>query len=610
MKKAFFKTSVLTLAAIFALSGFVGCAVKVGDKKPSSNNNSTYNPNNGGSTGITPNPNPNPTPNPAPDDSETIKDGSIITVKCVRRGFGTDWLYELKEKFETLYADKGYKVNIMPPDTALQGDTLVRELAVGYQATQVDLYITVNATPDMVGAMGDYGILVEDIQDSVYNKPAISYDGTKEEVLISEKLAQEAIPYTMDSLGNTYGYNWAQSSGGMVVNVRKLAEYGLEIPKTTNEMFDCFDKIYLGHNGVENSDHTGTYPITYVSGNNGYTLCFLNTLLAQYDQDYYDKFWSFQTVSEDESVVNLSDLECMDTYNHPAMQEMVEIAYRTFDMKLAAPGSLSQGVEQAQAKILGDADGAVFMLNGDWMLNEVKLHYSNELHDIDFVNYPVVSALGVKLFGEGTSYGLNETECDELLSYIISHLDNHMEIDDIVAILDKLYGFEIAEEDVAEVARARGVSYSRGVEHLAYITKDTPNKALASLFLRMMSSDDFGRTFQEVANASTPYYAAENTTSQYAFVRNASKIANNPYYSLIASGAKGYRKQLNLEAMFTTQNHLPDYISSESTASIYTWDGRYNGNSANVYETAASNFLADEYSNLSKNWQSYKEKSR
>ena len=100
----------------------------------------------------------------------------------------------------------------------------------------------------------------------------------------------------------------------------------------------------------------------------------------------------------------------------------------------------------------------------------------------------------------------------------------------------------------------------------------------------------------------------ENTTSQYAFVRNASKIPTNKYFSLISlfTGARGYRKQLNMNSLFTTQSHLPDYISSTSKATIYTLDAEHNGSDISVYKTAAQNFRTAEYNNVTKNWENYK----
>ena len=194
-----------------------------------------------------------------------------------------------------------------------------------------------------------------------------------------------------------------------------------------------------------------------------------------------------------------------------------------------------------------------------------------------------------------------------MLSCIIDQVDANKDIDEIIAAVKAEKNIDVAEDDVKEVARARGTSYSRGVEHLAYITKGSPKKDIASLFLRMMSSDDFGKTFSQTANGATPYYA-EEINSEYAFVRNASKIPANKYFSLISlsTGARGYRSDMNLQSMFTTQSHLPDYISSKSTASIFTGDAKLNGESIAVYSNAAKNLITEEVSNLKRNWETYK----
>ena len=128
-------------------------------------------------------------------------DEKTIVVKTRRAGFGTDWLYELKGKFESAYAQEGYKVVIRTPDNAIKGDTLVKELALGYDSTKVDLYISTDAGPDTVGALGNYGVLVENIEESVYNQPAISYSGTEEAKTVREKINGETISYMTDGKG-------------------------------------------------------------------------------------------------------------------------------------------------------------------------------------------------------------------------------------------------------------------------------------------------------------------------------------------------------------------------------------------------------------------------
>lgn len=532
-----------------------------------------------------------------------------IVVKVRKAGFGTDWLYTLKNKFEAAYKNEGYKVKILTPDNNIKDDVVVKELALGYKNVGVDLYITSGVLPDHVGVNGDYGELVEDLADTVYSQKAINYNGEEESQTVTEKLDPEILRYMTDAEGKQYAYCWAQTSGGLVVNTVKLEQYGLEIPKTTNEMFECFEAIYCGNDKMGNSIKSGTYPITYVSGQNGYTLTFLHALLAQYDRDYFDTLWSFQKKGENGEVIQLSDAECQEVYNDQTMYEMLKVAYRTFDMTIAAPGSQSQTVDQAQAKIMGNnRNGAVFMFNGDWMLNEVKLNYRNYLHNIDFVNYPVMSAVGTKLFGAGTSYNLSEEACDDLLSFIIDCVDENMDIDAIIEKVKTDKDITLAEADAKEVARARGLTYARGPEHVAYVTKGTTKMDIVSKFLRMMSSDDYAETFNVQGNGASPYCALENTTSEYKFVRNASKVTANRYFSFVSTitGARGYRGQLNFQRFFTTSSHLPFDIASNSRATIYTMNGTKKEDAdLQVYADAATTFQANEVANIIKNWDSW-----
>ena len=527
-------------------------------------------------------------------------DAKTIVVKVRRAGFGTDWLYELKGKFEKAYAAEGYKVQIMTPDNMIKDDTLIKELALGYNATNVDLYFSSGATPNKVGELGDYGVLVEELSDVVYNQTAIAYDGTEESKTVREKIGEDVLSYMTDATGKVYGYNWAQTSAGLVVNTRKLAQYGLEIPKTTNEMFDCFEKIYTGYNGIPNSVESGTYPITYISGGNGYGVCFLYAMMAQYGIDDWNTFWTFT-----KDGVQLSDLECQELFDDPMLEEMMKVAYKAFDLNISAPGSASQGVDQAQAKIMGDVDGAVFMFNGDWMLNEVKLNYEEDLGDIDFVNFPVLSAVGTKVLG----HKFDDATCEELLSFIVDMVDENKSIEEIVSQVKAVKGKDITEDEAMQIAKSRGVAYARGPEHVAYVTKGTTKLDIVSLFLRMMASDNYGETFSRTANGTSPYCAVENTTSKYTFVKNASKIPANRYYAQVSNfgGLKGYRGLIGgaLANMLTTKGHIPDYVVSESTVSIYTADGKKNGLTDVVYADAAKAFLEKEKANVKSNWDNY-----
>ena len=539
----------------------------------------------------------------SPKGSKTVRDEHTVNVQVIKAGYGTDWIYELKPKFEAAFAEQGYKVNILVPSRDIEGSVVINDLARGYDETGVDLYITATISNDSVGKNGEYGVIAEDITETVFNKPAYKYDGTEEDVLISEKINADIVPYMVDSEGAMYSFNWVQSVAGLVVNTRKLKKYGItEMPRTTNEMFEQFEAIYLGANGIKDSETTKTFPITYVSGTNGYTVCFLNALMAQYDAEAFDRFWSMERANDDGTRTAMTT-DGYEVFNDPAVTKMLEVAHRTFDQNIAAYGSTTQNVDQAQAKIMKDKDDAVFMFNGDWMLNEVKLNYRNNLDDIEFINFPVISALGEKLFCKAP-YNLNADKADELLSLICKLTDENKTVDEIIAGVKSEMNIDLDKADAQEVATARGTYYSRGIENKALITKNALGKDVAAALLRMMASEDFAKTFAESSNATTPYTKSVNNTTNYKFVEEASKIAVNDHVRIISGVPKGFRKDLGLSSLLTLVSHIPSDIASRPIESIYDGNGHRNDKTIQVYATAAATMQTADYNNVKSRWSS------
>jgi ABC-type glycerol-3-phosphate transport system substrate-binding protein len=478
-----------------------------------------------------------------------VNDEKTINVRLYKAGFGDTFIYELKQKFESVYADEGYKMNVLTPTYGSAGTAMVQEMARGYDNTKIDLYITGAIMPSQVAANNEYSDteLCEDLEELVFNKTAVGYDGVETTEKISQRLMSDLVPFLRADDGTMYGFTWAQTTAGMVANTKKLAAYGVtELPRTTNEMFEIFEKIRYGVDGViEGSDKTKTYPLTYnlsvgSGGASGYQDCAWLTWFAQYDIDAYNEFLRMQTY---ENGVWTDMAEGYKVFENGDLQESLEAAYRLMDMKYAAMGSATQTLDQAQGLIMKDAgqNNAIFMLNGDWFLNEVKANYSKNLGNIEFMNVPVISALGVKLFGSNTKYGLSDAECDEVLSYVCKLVDEGKPLADIIASVKTELGMDLDEADVQAVATARGVTFARGIEHLAFITKGCTKKHIAAEVLRMMASDDFAETFLKHANASSPYAKSVETVSQYKFVNQAKAIALNPHFRAINSRVEGLR---------------------------------------------------------------------
>ena len=472
---------------------------------------------------------------------DVSKDPLTINVKVFKAGFGDEFIYELKQKFDAAFADKGYKLNILRPEYGNAGTPMLQEMLRGYAKTNIDLYITSAITPTQVSKDNEYTKgkeLCEDLEELVFNKTAIEYDGTETENKISERIMSDLVPFLRADDGTMYAFTWAQTSAGMVVNSTKLAKYGVtELPRTTNELFEIFDTIKAS------SASSNTYPVTYAL-NTGYQNCAIATWLAQYDIDAYNEFLRMQTKGNDGTWTNMTDGAAV--FENPNIKEVLEVGFQFMDASYAADGSSTQALDQAQGLVMSDGanqNNVVFMLNGDWFLNEVKANYSSKLANIEFMNVPVISALGTKLF---TKYGLNAEKCDELLSYVCKLVDENKTVAQIVADVNANFDgvTNLSEEDAQAVATARGVCYTRGIEHVAFITKDSAKKDIAALALRMMASDDFANTFLRRANGSSPYTQNLTATSQYKFVNEAAALATNIHYRGISSRVAGLRYEV------------------------------------------------------------------
>lgn len=527
------------------------------------------------------------------------KDPKTINVRLFKAGFGDTFIYELKQKFEAVYADEGYKMEVMTPTYGSAGTAMVQEMSRGYNETQIDLYITGSITPNMVSKIGEYGEVCEDLRNDVFNQTAINYDGTETSEKISDRIMSDFVPFTVSDDNIMYGFNWAQTTAGMVVNTKKLAAYGVtELPRTTNELFDIFDMILNGTNGVAGSAETLTYPITYnlTKGSGGastYQDCALASWLAQYDIDTYNEFWRMQT-NEDGAWVDLDNAYTV--FENENIKDVLEAAYQLMDSKYAAKGSATHKLDQAQGLIMKDANkqnNAIFMLNGDWFLNEVKANYSSKLHDIEFMNVPVISALGVKLFGEGTKYALSEEKCDKVLSYMCKLVDENKSLDEIKSGVQTEFGVTLDDADVQAVATARGVCFARGIEHLAFVTKGSTKKDIAALVLRMMASDDFAETFMRTANASSPYAKDIKTESQYKFVNQAKNLATNVHYRAVNSRINGLRYDvMKSDYMFPGESNLALSL--------------YNRAASVSYEDAANSMYTNSIAKAKELWDVYK----
>lgn len=522
--------------------------------------------------------------------NNVVVDDKTINVRLYKAGYGDTFLYKFKEKFEEVYAAEGYKMNILNPTYDSMGPLMVQEMARGYDNTNIDLYITAGIKPNMVSNLGEYGEVAEDLTETVYNKSVIGYDKAESAGTIKGMVEDTYLmPYVTADNGKMYGFCWAQASAGMVVNRTKLETYGYtELPRTTKEMFSMFDKIY------ETSSTTKTYPITYnlsnlSGGASNYQDTAFHTWLAQFGVEEFNEFATMQTKNGSTRV----DLEDgTEVFKNENIKTCLKAFAQLMDSKYAAYGSATQDLDQAQGLIMKSSakgNNAVFMPNGDWFLNEIKANYSN-LDDIDFMNFPVISDIGVKYFGVSTKYALNDDKCDELLSYICKLVDENKTISEMKSAVLAEKQIELDDSDIQAIASIRGLTYSRGADMVAYVTKGSTKKDICSLVLRMMASEDYAKTFVEHSNVSTPY-AKVRSQSNYKFVQSTNALTSNNYYDAVTFLVSGLRYDV-----MKTFDSFPEIDNLPLTAH----------NNVKSYDAFAESIYNDGITKITALWTEYK----
>ena len=501
-------------------------------------------------------------------------DENTLNVKIRKAGYGTSYIYELKEQFEKTFAEEGYKINVLAPREDLGASSVYREI---YSGGGIDVYFTTDANAG-VAVNGEYGKTTADITEGVFKKSAIKFDGSEETQTIEEKLSY----YNMDSglVGDkVYGIPYALSIGGLAVNKKVLQENGLEVPRTSKEMLDAADKI------METANSTDRFPFAFSLTGQNYVHSTLNAWIAQYGGiEEYNKIMSFDNA--DGTIMDNPEA----VYEYDSLKYALEIIYNFYDYNMAAYGCSTSDFSTVQGKIMrGDA---TFMSVGDWMFNEEFERFTNYLNDVVFVNTPVISQLGIKLFGAGSSYNMSEDDADKTLSTIIKYADQNKLAEEIKPLVDQELGKNINLEDVKTVCERRGITRIRSACDLV-VSEKSEKKDLANIFLRFCASEEAGQLFAKEARTISPYSYKVAVNSEYAWIKSASNVAMNPYLKLIDIAAQGTRKQLGV-ALFPNAGEFFSTGIYEQGVTRYD-DSLKLVKGRDVYTTAVAAMLNAEY---------------
>ena len=547
-----------------------------------------------------------------------VNDGKTLNIRSTLAGYGVDWLYEMEKKFEAAYAAEGYQVNILNPSNSVQGQVVVNELYNG--GNGVDLYFASNVTIDMVTEENNFKkTLVEDITDIVYKQKPIGFDKAEEDVTIEDKLKDGY--EGMDYNGRFYGFPVLDGAQGMVVNQTKLNKYGYELPRTTDEMMHIFDQVMLGK-GADGSNVGGPmstliYPHTFFSGSTMYPVVMFSTWYAQYIG--FDEYKGLNTFEKEGADTNWYLNEGYKVYENAqvGVESIMELAYRMFDLNYSTPGSSSQTADTANLKITTSDEGAIFFSAGNWTINEVKNDFAEDAKALRFINYPVLSIIGQEAFGDVVT---DSATCDKVLSEVVKLVDEQKTNAEIIDAIKNKFSVTVSEAGVERVREARSIYFCRGNGFSTYVTKDSPVKDIAALFLRMLASDEASELLFNTIGVPSAYDKDFDKTSTYQFSVDSAKIANVPGALPIGSVTKGVAKKMaggGAKVAYTDSYLQLRVISDGASSPITKWQknglnyvlsNAASGNS--VYKTAAQKLYKENLDTVKNQWQAWADKVR
>jgi len=519
-------------------------------------------------------------------------DGKTIDVKIIKGGYGTAWFEGIAEKFETLYAEEGYKVNILTPSNSYSGETVLLEMRNYKNDETADLYIVEGVYADDVIDM-EYGICVEDLNE-VYEKGAISFDGTVSDTPIKDTKGGKLYNYMVtDPLNENkyYSYLWHASMSGLVVNTKVLSDYGFDyMPNTTDEMFKMYDAIYNGANGKDGTkDESGIFPTTW-GGENAYGYTYATMMInlaSMLGHDGWEDFFTLDNVRDD----------IKNGYKYyeeikPELKSAIKTFIKANDVMYSYTGSTTQRHDMAHAQLV--MGNAAFMSNGSYFYNEVKSNFSKYLSNVRIIPVPMVSEFGVMLKLDGS--GNDAKKCDEILSYLCGCFDSGMNQAEMLdAVKGKFSGITFTEEQIQKVWEARGITYQNLQGH-AYIAKNSDVKEPATLLLRMMASEDAANLMAEYS-LPAPFADTTLTEFEHEFIGDVMTLKERLNHSFFLYQPRGLRSEINME----TLGYISANFVSETNATI----GVEQDVSNRDYDYWAEYFYNKINDNVKTNWEKY-----
>ena len=485
---------------------------------------------------------------------------ATIQIKAYKAGYGTDFIHELAKQYQKIHPEISF--DFLEESALLDGEKVAAEIAVP-KKNQTDLYFCPGLDVNYLIKRSSTVLNKRDVTlleplDDIFNSKGIGLDDQEEEKTIKERFFsgfEELCRYEGEFpkwRGTMFTLPWAEATTGLFINKEVLDKYNVAIPLTSNEFTAAIQTIYQQGGANDN------YPFSWGGANaSGYWQYLYETWFAQASgADAFNRFM-FCDPGNGEIVK-----EGYKVYEDPGILTALRAMFDVLDLNYSPKGSRSKSHMEAQTDFI--TGRTAFMIDGDWILNEMKRDYYEQGKKILMIGVPILSAIGEEI-------GITDAQLHNLVQMIDEHKSN-AEIKTAIPSLD--------DAKIQRVIDARSVHDTVGIGHQMVIPSYSDAKEATKSFIRFLYSNDGCRIFRNFANANLPltYEIMEGDTNT-PFQQSLDKIRNydNPRIVTAVASFNGVRTTptppiytFNYSAWATPYTFLYIMLDKASSSPVFT----------------------------------------
>ena len=275
-------------------------------------------------------------------------------------GYGTQWMWDMLDAF----AEQDWVQEKYPE---LEYDVTANDLnnfaadRINSRTTTIDVFVGTG-----IGSLWESGNLL-DITESVYNQKVPGEDVYFKDKMPASILESVAAPTSTEEDMQYFATPGPSAMGGFVYNVTLFDELGLEVPNTTDELFELCEKVY----NLGGKDEAYSHTHTFISTKVGYMTYMFPVWWAQYEgAEQYKNYYNGVYYDAASRRTYNNDVRTVKQQGRLESLEILEEIYRGHDGGYFDESSVANEFIQGQTQMF--LRNGLIIACGDWFSTEMR----------------------------------------------------------------------------------------------------------------------------------------------------------------------------------------------------------------------------------------------